>query len=228
MNIAAKKEDNYIMKRLFKSLLFVVVSMVIAFSFVGCSCSSTDPTKLIFSNSPYVEYDDSWTSSDWESWTFEITQNGHYSFEYAAHKYSIPRREYTHIAFDKVQGNWEFVGTFSQSYEVYQTSAKLLSATKNQTLAIYKLNGLMGGYSASIDSEGNITSQEVGTMQGYCVYRYGGTYDWSAGTIQGICVFFTNETIDTTLLDSTIDSDSKSTAWNYGSIGEYNYYKNVK
>ena len=160
-NIATKKEDNYIMKRLFNCLLFAVVSMTMAFSFVGCSCSSTDPTKLIFSNSPYVEYDDSWTSSDWESWTFEITKNGHYSFEYAAHKYSIPRRAYTHISFDKVQGNWEFVGTFSQNYQVYKTDARLISVAKNQTLAIYKLNGLHGGFYAHIDESGTVDEQEV-------------------------------------------------------------------
>ena len=214
------------MKRFVNCVLFGLISIIVAFSLAGCGCSSTDPAKLIFSNSPYVEYDDSWTSSDWESWRFEIKKDGNYSFEYTAHDYSIARREYTHVDFDKVQGEWEYLGTFTQHYEVYQTSARLLSVAKNQALAIYKLNGLVGGYTAIVDDEGNVTRQ-VDTLQGYCVYRYGDTHTWSAGTIQGICIFFTNETVNEALLDSTVDADSRSTGWDYGSIGEYNYYKTV-
>ena len=210
-----------------------IISFVLAFvcvTFCGLclsACGSTDPSKLIFKNSPYVEYDDSWTSSDWESFNFEIKKNGNYSFEYSQHKYSTKNKNYTTVNFDKVEGNWEYIGTFTQDYKVYKTGAKLFSVSKNQSLAIYKLNGLIGGFNAKIEDDYTI-NKEVGSYQGYCVYRYGDKSSWTAGKTEAICIFFTNKTVDQALLDSTIDEKYLSTGWRYGSIGVYNYTHVVK
>ena len=209
------------MKR--KNILAVLaLILILPCMFILSSCASNDPSKLIFNNSPYVEYDDSWTSSDWDSFNFTIKKDGDYSFEYTQHKYSISSRSYTTIDFDKIEGTWEYIGTFEQDYVVYQTHAKVISAPKNQSLAIYKLNGLKGGFTSSVADDGTIT-KDVDVYQGYCVYRYGDKSSWTTGRTEGICIFFTDEPIDETLLNNTIDSDSLSTGWRYGSIGEYNY-----
>ena len=213
------------MKSIFLRLIaFMCITM--CFSCLT-ACASTDPTNLIFKNSPYVEYDDSWTSSDWESFKFEIKRNGNYSFEYSQHKYSIENRSFTEINFDKVEGSWEYIGTFTQDYKVYKTNAKLTSVSKKQSLAIYKLNGLFGGFSAQVEDDNTIT-KDVDSYQGYCVYRYGDKSSWTVGTTEGICIFFTNETISETLLNSSVDNDSLSTGWKYGSIGIYNYSHTVR
>ena len=214
------------MKR--KNILAVLaLILILPCMFILSSCASNDPSKLIFNNSPYVEYDDSWTSSDWDSFNFTIKKNGDYSFEYTQHKYSISSRSYTTIDFDKIEGTWEYIGTFEQDYVAYQTHAKVISAPKSQSLAIYKLNGLKGGFTSSVADDGTIT-KDVDVYQGYCVYRYGDKSSWTTGKTEGICIFFTDEPIDETLLNNTIDSDSLSTGWRYGSIGEYNYSHVVK
>ncbi len=212
-----KKVLNFV----FRGLIFFAT----VFSLTGCG--STDSSKLIFSNSPYVEYD-SLSTSDWDSFNFEIEKNGNYSFEYSQHKYSIKNKSFTEINFDKVEGSWEYIGTFTQDYKVYQTKAKLISATKHQSLAIYKLNGLVGGFYGNVDDDGYIITKEVGSYQGYCVYRYGDKSSWTVGKNEGICIFFTNETVNEALLDSTIDDNSLNTGWGYGSIGKVNYCHTIK
>ena len=212
-----------------KKIFSVVLAFVCIITCGLCltACGSTDPSKLIFKNSPYVEYDDSWTSSDWESWNFKIKKNGNFSFDYTQHKYSIKNKNFTEIKFDKVDGTWEYVGKFEQKYKVYRTNAKLVSVPKKQSLAIYKLNGLVGGFYGSVDDDGTI-NKEVGSYQGYCLYRYGDKNSWTAGKTETICIFFTNETVNEALLDSTIDNNSLSTGWRYGSIGKVNYYHTVR
>lgn len=208
-------------------LIIFALIFIMPFAFILTACGSTDPSKLIFKNSPYVEYDDSWTSSDWDSWNFEIKKNGNYSFDYTHHKYSIKNKNFTEINFDKVEGTWEYIGTFTQDYKVYKTDAKLVSVPKNQSFAIYKLNGLVGGFYGTVEDDGTI-NKEVGSYQGYCVYRYGDKSSWTAGKTEAICIFFTNETVNEALLDSTIDNNSLSTGWRYGSIGKVNYYHTVR
>ena len=215
------------MKKKIFSVVFAFVC-IITCGLCLTACGSTDPSKLIFKNSPYVEYDDSWTSSDWDSWNFEIKKNGNYSFEYSQHKYSIKNKSFTEINFDKVEGSWEYIGTFTQDYKVYKTNAKLVGVPKHQSLAIYKLNGLVGGFYGKVDDDGNIITKEVGSYQGYCVYRYGDKSSWTAGKAEGIYIFFTNETVNEALLDSTIDDNSLSTGWKYSSIGKVNYSHIVK
>lgn len=212
-----------------KTILSFVLIFVCIITCGVCltACGTTDPSQMIFKNSPYVEYDDSWTSSDWESFNFEIKKVGSYSFEYTKHNYSIENRNFTEINFDKVEGTWDYVGTFTQNYKVYKTNAKLTSVQKTQSFAIYKLNGLVGGFSARVEDDETII-KEVDSFQGYCVYRYGDKSSWSAGKLEGICIFFTNETINEELLNSSIDNDSLSTGWRYGSIGEYNYSHTVR
>ena len=78
-------------------LIIFALIFIMPFAFILTACGSTDPSKLIFKNSPYVEYDDSWTSSDWYSWNFEIKKNGNYSFYYTHHKYSIKNKNFTEI-----------------------------------------------------------------------------------------------------------------------------------
>lgn len=214
------------MKKILNFVLCGLFFCATVFSLTGCG--STDPSKLIFSNSPYVEYDDSWSSSDWDSFNFEIKKNGNYSFEYSQHKYSIKNKTFTEINFDKVEGSWEYIGTFTQDYKVYKTNAKLVSVPKHQSLAIYKLNGLLGGFYGRADEDGNIITKEVGSYQGYCLYRYGDKNSWTLGKTEDVCIFFTNETVNEALLDSTIDDNSLSTGWRYGSIGKANYYHVVK
>ena len=111
-------------------LIIFALIFIMPFAFILTGCGSTDPSKLIFKNSPYVEYDDSWTSSDWDSCNFEIKKNGNYSFDYTHHKYSIKNKNFTEINFDKVEGTWEYIGTFTQDYKVYKTDAKLVSVPK--------------------------------------------------------------------------------------------------
>ena len=77
-------------KKIFSVMLAFVC--IITCGLCLTACGSTDPSKLIFSNSPYVEYNDSWTSSDWYSFNFEIKKNGNYSFDYTQHKYSIKNK----------------------------------------------------------------------------------------------------------------------------------------
>lgn len=213
------------MKKVLNFVLFGLIFCIAVFSLTGCG--STDPSKLIFSNSPYVEYN-SMSSSDWYSFNFEIKKNGNYSFEFSQHKH-IKNNSFTEINFDKVEGSWEYIGTFTQDYKVYQTKAKLISDTKHQSLAIYKLNGLVGGFYGKVDDDGNIISKEVGSYQGYCVYRYGDKSSaWTVGKDEGICIFFTNETVNEALLDSTIDDNSLYTGWRHGYIGKVNYCHTVR
>ena len=207
----------------FTLVLFCIITCGLCFT----ACGSTDPSKLIFKNSPYVEYDDSSTSSDWESFNFEIKKDGNYSFAYSQHKYSIENKSFTEVKFDKVEGTWEYIKTFTQDYEVYKTNAKLVSVPKKQSLAIYKLNGLLGGFTAKVEDDNTIT-KKVDSYQGYCVYRYGDKSSWTAGKTEGICIFFTNEEIDETLLNNTVDDKYLSSGWRYGAIGVYNYYHTVR
>ena len=211
-----------------KKTIFIILTicLVLSFSLMFVACSSKDPSKLIFKNSPYVESDPA-TTSDWRSFNFEINKDGNFSFEYTFHKYSITTRSFTDVNFDRVEGTWEYIGTFDQDYQVYKSSAKLASVSKSQSFAIYKLNGLLGGFFVNVAEDGTIT-KEVGSYQGYCVYRYGDVSTWSTGKIEGICIFFTNEIIDETLLNKTIERDSLSTGWRYDATGETNYSHTVK
>ncbi len=211
-----------------KCIEYAIVSIICIIICLLCfkSCGSTDPCKLIFKNSPYVEYSPL-TTSDWESFDFGIKKDGSYYFEFTQHKYSVNNRAFTDVNFGRVEGTWEFVGKFEQKYKVYKTNARLASVSKSQSFAIYKLNGLVGGFYAEVADDGTVT-QNVYSYQGYCVYRYGGTNSWSLGNPEGICIFFTNETIDEEFLNNSVDSESLSTGWGYGSIGEYNYTHTVK
>ena len=215
------------MKKRQNIFMIFILMLMIPCVFVLTACGTTDPSKMIFNKSPYVEYDDSWTTSDWTSWNFEIKKSGSFSFDLTDHKYSVKNRTYTTINFDKVEGSWEYIGTFKQDYKVYQTKAKIISTTKSQSFAIYKLNGLKGGFSSSVADDGTIT-KNTDDYQGYCVYRYGDKHTWTVGKNEGISIFFTNEIIDENLLNKTIDNDSLSTGWRYGSIGNYNYPHTVK
>ncbi|MBQ7466805.1 MAG: hypothetical protein IJS74_01900 [Clostridia bacterium] len=209
-------------------------SLTVIISFVGIitcmlcltACGSTDPSKLIFSHSPYVE-DKPLSQSDYNSFNFKINKNGSYSFDFTMNRFSIASQSHTAVNFDKVEGTWEFIGKFDQQYKVYKSNAKLASVTKNQSLAIYKLNGLVGGFYANVEDDGTIT-KEVDTYQGYCVYRYGDKHSWTIGKTEVLCIFFTNEIIDETFLNKSIDNGTLSTAWDYGSIGTYNYSHLVK
>lgn len=212
------------MKKILNFVLCGLIFCVTVFSLTGCG--STNPSKLIFRNSPYVE-NNSLSSSDWYSFNFEIKKNGNYSFEFSQHKYR--NKSFTEINFDKVEGSWEYIGTFTQDYKVYQTQAKLVSDTKHQSLAIYKLNGLVGGFYGKVDDDGNIITKEVGSYQGYCVYRYGDkSSSWTLGKYECICIFFTNETVNEALLDSTIDDNSLNIGWRYDNIGKVNYCHTVR
>ena len=210
-----------------KKIIFIlVICLVLPLVFMFNGCSSKDPSKLIFKNSPYVE-NSPYETSDWESFEFGIKKDGSYYFEFTKHKYSINNRLFTDVNFDRVEGTWELIGKYDQEYKVYKTSAKLTSVSKKQSLAIYKLNGLVGGFYADIAEDGTIT-KNVDSYQGYCVYKYGDNTSWSVGKTEYICIFFTNEIIDETLLDRTVRSDGLSTGWRYDSIGECNYSHTVK